>query len=129
MESKGLTEEIFDGNEDPDFKAAALDMVYGIIVALAAMTIFALVVPMYRVVHGFPCGNDLRLLCNWILPLVALVMIIGFAARLRNKASTSDGSYTSLLPKVDTAKILFFKMLTLLLTAFPNPLVGQACIS
>lgn len=100
VESKGLTDEIFDGNESPDYKAAALDMVHGIIVALAAMTILALVVPMYRVVHGFPCGDDLRLLCNWILPLVALVMITGLAARLRNKATANDGSYTSLLPKV-----------------------------
>ncbi len=65
------------------------------------MTFLALVIPLFRVITGHPAGELLRLLCNWILPVVALIAGSVFAG-MRVGAVLKhdrDSEETGLLPE------------------------------
>lgn len=62
------------------------------------MTLLALVVPLYRVYTSSPASDTLRVLCNWVLPLVALFLVSIFASsRIRGETNSQDREEASSL--------------------------------
>ena len=78
---------------------AARVLAWSIIIAFAIMTGLAAVIPIYRASTSHSADNTLRLLCNWLLPIAALILAptIAMSVLTPKSKGNEDGETAGLI--------------------------------
>ena len=87
-----LTDILESGKPGSISPSAGRAIARGIIYAFVIMTALAAVVPLYRVCTGDEAGDTLRMLCNWILPIIILIGVPTITTLRSNDEATDSNS-------------------------------------